>query len=311
MHMADALPDYPIHDVSDWPAVNDEPMGTKPKYWLRRADDVRWLFKQKHRPHSDDDWSEKIASELAALLGVPHATVELASRRGERGIITRDMVAACGAEELVHGNSLLVEADPGYPTEGIYHIAHHTVERIFSVFEARQIGLPPDGGFAPEVADARDLFVGYLLFDAWIGNTDRHHENWAALKFGNDHYVLAPSYDHASSLGHNVQDDQRSDRLVTQVEARRVAAYARKARSAIYRTEVDRKAVSTDEAFTLAGAARQPAGRYWLDRLRRIDDDDATHIVRRVPGVIMSEPAKRFADRLLRENRVRLLALTA
>lgn len=310
MNMAEQIPDYPIHDVSDWPAVNDEPMGTKPKYWLRGTNDERWLFKQKHRPHSDDDWSEKIASELAVLLGIPHATVELARRHGERGIISRDVVATYSAEELVHGNSLLVEADPGYPMQGIYHIAHHTVDRIFSVFEARHVGLPPETKPVAEIANACDLFAGYLLFDAWIGNTDRHHENWAALKFGNDRYTLAPSYDHASSLGHNVQDDQRNARLVTRDAARQVTAYARKARSAIYRTEADQRAVSTDEAFILASARRPVAGRYWLDRLRRVVEDEATHIVRRVPGAIMSEHAKRFAGSLLRANRARLSALT-
>ena len=69
--MTDSLPDYPIRDVTDWQAVNDEPMGTKPKYWLRAPADERWLFKKKHRPHSDDDWSEKIAAELAPKQACP------------------------------------------------------------------------------------------------------------------------------------------------------------------------------------------------------------------------------------------------
>jgi len=309
--MPDLEPDYPIHDVTGWPAVNDEPMGTKPKCWLRKDKDDYWLFKQKHRPHSDDDWSEKIASELAGLLGIPHATVELARRHGTRGVVSRDMVAQCGAEELIPGNSLLVEADPGYPSGEFYHVAHHTIERIFAVLETRSVGLPPGRELGPEVADACDLFVGYLLFDAWIGNTDRHHENWAALKFAGGRYALAPSYDHAASLGHNVQDDQRNDRLTTWVESRQVAAYATKARSAIYRTPTDRKAVSTDIAFTLASARRPSAGAYWLDRLRRIDDGGANEIVNRVPGGIMSGVAKTFADRLLRANRARLSTLTS
>jgi hypothetical protein len=33
--------------------------------------------------------------------------------------------------------------------------------------------MPPDG-----ITTAIDTFVGYLLLDAWIGNGDRHHENW-------------------------------------------------------------------------------------------------------------------------------------
>jgi hypothetical protein len=308
--MKDLQPNYPIRDITGWVAVNDEPMGTKPKYWLQTADNERWLFKKKHRPHSDDDWSEKIASELAGLLGIPHATVELACRHGERGIVSRDLVTECGAEELIHGNSLLVEADPNYPSGEYYQVAHHTIERIFTVFVARSIGLPPGVEFVPEVADARDLFVGYLLFDAWIGNTDRHHENWAVLKLVGDHHALSPSYDHAASLGHNVQDGERDERLTTRDKNRQLAAYTAKARSAIFRTEFDKKPVLTDEAFTLAAALRRPAGLYWLDRLGRIVDDDATDIVRRIPCEIMTEPAKRFADLMRRVNRARLLTLT-
>ena len=32
-----------------------------------------------------------------------------------------------------------------------------------------------------DVVEAVDVFVGYLMFDAWIANTDRHHENWALV----------------------------------------------------------------------------------------------------------------------------------
>src|SRR5712691_13257238 len=35
------------------------------------------------------------------------------------------------------------------------------------------IGWTPFAG----VREAVDVFVGYLMFDAWIANTDRHHEN--------------------------------------------------------------------------------------------------------------------------------------
>jgi hypothetical protein len=50
------------------------------------------------------------------------------------------------------------------------------------------------------------LFPGYLMLDALIGNTDRHHENWGArvlagLGNGRRMAVLAPTYDHASSEG--------------------------------------------------------------------------------------------------------------
>ncbi|MEG3898961.1 MULTISPECIES: hypothetical protein [unclassified Microcoleus] len=44
------------------------------------------------------------------------------------------------------------------------------------------------------------------MLDAWIGNTDRHHENWGfvevrASKTPQVIAHLAPTYDYASSLG--------------------------------------------------------------------------------------------------------------
>jgi hypothetical protein len=38
-------------------------------------------------------------------------------------------------------------------------------------------GIPPEG-----IQKAVDVFVGYLLLDAWIGNGDRHHENWGIVR---------------------------------------------------------------------------------------------------------------------------------
>ena len=62
-----------------------------------------------------------------------------------------------------------------------------------------------------------------------------------------------------------------------------------------------------DEAFALATACCRKAGVYWLDRLREISDDAATDIVNRVPDALLSSHGKRFAQRLLRANRARLL----
>ena len=48
------------------------------------------------------------------------------------------------------------------------------------------------------------LFAGYLVLDAVIGNTDRHHENWGLLLRRTEtgwKGQVAPSFDHASSLG--------------------------------------------------------------------------------------------------------------
>ena len=299
---------FDIVEVGDWPPDGDEPMGTKKKFWLRAPDGIRWLFKQKTRPHSDDDSTEKLAAELAGLFGIPHAVAELARRFGHRGVISRDVLADCGAVEMIHGNSLLARTDPAYPTAERYHNAEHTVERVAAVLAERGVGQPAGTAPNPAIRDAYDLFIGYLLFDAWIGNSDRHHENWAVLRLSDGRLVMSPSYDHASCLGHNEPADRKAERLTTRDRGRQVATFAARARSALYRAERDTRPLGTAEAFVAAAEPRPDAGVYWLQRLAAVDLGRATDIVNRVPDAMMPEEARRFAVAMLEANRARLLS---
>ena len=47
-----------------------------------------------------------------------------------------------------------------------------------NAIESSQVQLPPDWTVLEGIENARDLFIGYILLDALIGNGDRHHENW-------------------------------------------------------------------------------------------------------------------------------------
>lgn len=72
---------YPVLHISIDSPVGHEPMGTKRKFWLLHDDGRRCLFKYA-RVNSGittgEDWAEKIAAELATLISIPAALVELA-----------------------------------------------------------------------------------------------------------------------------------------------------------------------------------------------------------------------------------------
>jgi hypothetical protein len=99
----------------------------------------------------------------------------------------------------------------------------HTVERVRAILD--QTAISPPSGWTPVVgiASANDIFAGYLMLDALVGNTDRHHENWAVVlsmprsmedAAANGRRVeLAPTFDHASCLGFNLRDEERIDRM--------------------------------------------------------------------------------------------------
>ena len=73
---------FPIIEVKPEWALDDEPMGSKSKFWVERPDDsLPWLFKFSRINEgieTGEHWSEKLAAECADLFGVPQARVELA-----------------------------------------------------------------------------------------------------------------------------------------------------------------------------------------------------------------------------------------
>ena len=171
------------------------------------------------------------------------------------------------------------------------------------------VGFPIGWEPLPGIESAVDVFGGYLLLDAWIGNTDRHHENWALLvESGQGSRHLAPTFDHASSLGAHLPDDQRSSRLASEGSGFRVEGYvqAAKARSALYLKDGDAKAMPMLDAFQIW--AQQAKCDAWVARLDSIEDALIEELIDRVPTAEMTGPARAFAQAILRVNKERILA---
>jgi HipA-like C-terminal domain len=299
---------YPIYELSAVAAMGLEPMGSKRKFWHRLEEaEHLCLFKYAQR-NTGEDWAEKIAAEAAAALGVPHARVELAACEGDAGALSFRFLG--DDDRLVHGNELLQELDPSYPLELNYRASRHTVEALFEALR-RSSALPPRASDDPLLTTAADWALGYLLLDALLGNTDRHHENWAVIEVADKakrRVELAPSYDHASSLGRELGDHERLARLAGRDGRRTVQAYAERARSALYRHPDDRRPLSPIDAF-LEGTRKAPAraSTAWISRLRALEDAMLHDIVRRIPPSRMTPPAKHFAAAVLACNRRLLL----
>ena len=67
---------FPVIEVKAEDAESIEQLGTKSKFWYRDGN-KRMLFKAEDRG-TGEDWAEKIACELCALLGLPHVHYEMA-----------------------------------------------------------------------------------------------------------------------------------------------------------------------------------------------------------------------------------------
>jgi hypothetical protein len=227
---------------------------------------------------------------------MPCARVELAELDRVRGSISLDVRSE--GDVLVHGNEIIAGRVLGYDRRQKRHTSDHTFERI------RQAILEVCAGRCKE-----DLgqFAGYLVFDALIGNTDRHHENWALLKreAGPTDHRLAPSFDHASSLGREMRDERRALLL----RERRVADYIRKGWGAIYLQALTETQTSPIELVNRLAAQMPENFGPWLRRVENVTDEQIHCIVERVPSGWISPAQGEFAEAFMREARSQLVRI--
>lgn len=309
---------FPIIEVPSGSAEIVEQLGTKAKFWYIDHLLGRSLFKR-GRPNTGENWAEKVACELAAMLGIPHAFYELAKCGDQYGVVSPSFVPRYG--RLVHGNELLVKAK-WYPQDvdvRYYRARSHTITVVLGFMRAASIErdlIEPPADFTPfeGVTTAGDVFVAYLMLDAWIGNQDRHDENWGLIvdfSNGDARVTLAPSFDHGSSLARNETDDACIEMLRTKDRGRHISSYVQRARSAVYPHGADSRTrpLSTIEAFAYALRFSPKAGRAWLGRLKSVTEQQLVEIADMLPDEFITAGRRQFVVTYLLLNRARLLAL--
>lgn len=294
---------YEIIAVPDDAPVQYEQMGTKSKFWFNDANGSRVLFKV-GRPGTGENWAEKVCCEICGLLDLPHAQYDLAIWKGQSGVISPMFLSE--NDRLVLGNELLAGVDK-YDAERKYKVREHTVRLVLAVTDIPNLRMPL-GCNVPEVfTSPSDYFVGYLMLDALVSNQDRHHENWGlVIGQGRDLY-LAPTFDHAASLGRNESDKFREECLTTKDKGRTVEAYVQRARSALYKTSKSQRPLTTLEAFIEAARFRVDAVQYWLEVLNNLSFADIENILALIPASEMSDQAKAFSLKMMQINAIRLL----
>jgi len=295
-------------DATDWEPAGAEQIGSKPKQWLfEPGSSLRWLWKARtfnlardvgNYPKGDD-WAEKVATEVAVSMGIPCAHVELARRGEELGVISRSFVdqVASEAEDLILGNVLLGAAIDGYHPSTQRGGAGYTVESALAVLHAVR---PP--ATDPILTTAGDWFTAYLVLDAWVGNTDRHHQNWGVLRTPSAATTtLAPTYDHASSLGFLLSDDERSRRLTSRDSQYTVDAFAKRAE-----TPFEGRPHPLAAAATACANVERDVVANLLERLSN-KRDTIGDVLARIPDDRVTPPALDFASELAAANASEML----
>ena len=134
--------------------------------------------------------SEKIACEIAKVIGYRCADIDLAKDQ-DRELCVLNYSFLKPDESLIEFASEASISQNGsdrkekYTIQGIKRILDTVDEKLYSEF------------------------IGLQVFDALIGESDRHEENWGYIRTNErSDIILAPFYDNGDSLMHNINDIQ-------------------------------------------------------------------------------------------------------
>jgi len=170
-----------LYNISEW---NEQSWwntgGTRDKkIYLNPEDGELYYFKQSfkkdQRDYKHEFWSEIIASEVGELLGFDILAYHIAIRGNIVGCISKSMINQT-SEELIEGGKYLQAFDNTFKPENIKLRNQYNFDLIVNAL----ISFKKDKHLK-ELAET-------IVFDALIGNSDRHQENWAII---NVHTVIS------------------------------------------------------------------------------------------------------------------------
>ncbi len=305
---------FPVFTVDPEWVLESEQLGTKAKFWFRDRSDhdsevapfrkSEWLFKY---PTEDtgQHWAEKIAYEIACRMKILAPRVELVEMDGKRGTATENFTK--DGYDLFLGNQILAGFVPGYAPHQRWSQNDHTIGRIFEAID--NLFIDKNTG-----RKTQEKLAGYLLLDALICNVDRHHENWGILRKREGESWrgrLAPSFDHASSLGRELVDDGGKQSRKRYLEELGVAKYLERGRCPIF---VDGTGKHGPSPLRLIERCLQidelrPNFEAALPKLHHLKTEDFSEIVDQVPTDWMSPLAREFACSLLNSSFSQLTSL--
>lgn len=189
-----------ILNFDDWDETDlfSEGSGRSEKIWLKKGSQIG-LFKYPKSSEAGTTFehiSEHLAASIAQTLHIPCARVDVGTRGGRVGSMSY-LVMDYPEENLLEGLRFITWFYSSYDENSLVDRAtnaRYSIGMVFHVMD--QLA----AYFGMNAADFKKGFVRMLTLDFIIGNSDRHHSNWAFIADQQNVFRFSPLYDNGSSL---------------------------------------------------------------------------------------------------------------
>lgn len=288
--------------------------GASEKIWLINPEtNEKGLFKfpkvKSDGTITGEHWAEKLATEVGKLIDVECARVDIGTYKGRIGSMSYNLLDYSSKDK--HTNLLegIVFIENQYP--------YYDKDKLEDVYSNNKYSIQMIQNSLNGILDI-DKFYKIIIFDILIGNSDRHHSNWAILAKGTVYktpedmldiffnYDICPLYDNGSSLC--AYEDNNDLDIFFKDKMKFEALVNTKSKSAIG-WENERPI----RHFELLSKLKEISYATTLPYIEKIKDNitekDIDKLLKKFDNNIISEDMKRLLKMFLLERRKRMLEI--
>ena len=270
----------------DFRFIQDEPIvrGSRKKILAINNKQEMAMFKYEREDYDcSEACSEKLAYEIAKVLGYGCARIELAvdndNKIGVLNYYFSDRFNAPHTDIVAYLNKNIKERN-----------SYYTISNIKSVLDD---------------IDA-DLFRGFIkimVFDALIGEQDRHEENWGITEKPGKSFI-SPLYDNGDSLLREFRKIENVEKYYSRLKS--FDAYINRSKTIIYK-EDNKKQYKHFELIRYLCDKYPQYINPEINNLKKLTDDIIEELVNKIPDELLTTEHKKYIIMYLIKRRNILL----
>lgn len=254
--------------------------GTCVKKLVKTANNELAMFKYNKYPMCTELASEKMCYEIAKALEFRCAKIDLAiDKNGIYGILNYIFISPNSS----HTDASLYLRDDNFERKKTY-----TIENIKAFLDNYEI-------------DLFSQFIEIMIFDALVGEQDRHEENWGitTIKSPILKYSISPLYDNSCNL---LRD--QINKLDNFENPEYLNNYIKRSKTAIYK---DGKKINHFDLIKELIETNPEASITRIKKLENLTDNKISNIVNNIPEEYLTQKHKKYIIKYISKRRDILL----
>lgn len=281
------MEEYQIKKIGiDFQFIHDEPIvrGSRKKMLAINTKREIAMFKYEREDYDcSEACSEKLAFEIAKVLGYECARIDLAldndNKIGVLNYYFSNRNVSPHTDIVAYLNKSRNERNKYYTISNIKTVLDDIDKNLFKGF------------------------IKIMIFDALIGEQDRHEENWGITE-RNGKYFISPLYDNGDSLLREFKNYATAKKYYDCVK--NFDAYIERSRTMIYKEDNKKKY----KHFDLIKYLYNKFSQYVIpeiENLSKLKDEIIEEIVNKIPGKLLTNEHKKYIILYLIKRRNMLL----